>query len=67
MCVIDRDGNMQTLNDVDKFIEIEFNKADEKGQVSFVQVASEPGFSRIVGIKIDVSQSAWVVKELYLC
>jgi hypothetical protein len=44
MCVIDRDGNMQTLKDVDKFIEIEFNKADEKGQVSLVQVASEPGF-----------------------
>lgn len=58
MSVVDRDGNMQSLNDVDRFIEIEFNKANEKGQVCFVQVACEPGFLRIVGVKIDVSQSA---------
>jgi hypothetical protein len=30
--------------------------------VCFVQVASEPGFSIIVGIKIGESQTAWVVK-----
>ena len=57
MIVFDPDGNMKYFDDVDKFIEIEFNKAEEKGLVCFVQVAEEPGFSKIVGIKIGGSQT----------
>jgi hypothetical protein len=56
MSLVDSEGNIKSIAQVDKFIEIEFNKADEKGQVCFIQVASEPGFLIIVGIKIGVSQ-----------
>jgi hypothetical protein len=31
--------------------------------VCFVQVAEEPGFSKIVGIKIGGSQTDWVVRR----
>ena len=55
--MVDRDGNIKRFK-VDKFMQIEFNKAEEKGIVSFVQVAEEPGFSRIVGIKIEESQTS---------
>ena len=58
MSMVDRDGNIESFNEVDKFIEIEFNKANDSDRVCFVQVASEPGFSIIVGIKIGESQTA---------
>ena len=50
---------MQTIDYVDKFIEIEFNRADKNGLECFVQVAEEeePEFCRIVGIKICASQA----------
>jgi hypothetical protein len=57
MIVFDQDGNMKYFN-VDRFIEIEFNKADEIGIVCFVQVAEEPNFSIIVGIMIGGSQTS---------
>jgi hypothetical protein len=44
MSVITQDGNIQILNKVDKFIEIEFNKANKSGLVCFVQVARDSGF-----------------------
>ena len=56
--MFDLELNMHTINSVDKFIEIEFNRADKNGLECFVQVAEEPGFKMIVGIKIDASQSA---------
>ena len=49
---------MHTINSVDKFIEIEFNRADKSGLECFVQVAEETGFKMIVGIKIGESQTA---------
>ena len=67
MNFIDQDGSKKSFNKVDKFIEIEFKKADENGQMCYVQVAEEPGFRRIVGIKIGVPLYVWVVKELHLC
>jgi hypothetical protein len=56
--VVDKDGKIITIQKVDKFIEIELNKANKSGRVCFVQVAREPGFSKIVGIKIEESQTA---------
>ena len=49
---------MQTIDYVDKFIEIEFNRADKNGLECFIQMAveEEPEFYMIVGIKIGVSQ-----------
>ena len=61
MIFIDRDGNLNSFNKVDKFIEIEFNKADESGKVFFIQVARGPGFKKIVGIKIEMPETARVV------
>ena len=58
MSEVDRVSNIQRFDEVDNFINTEFKKADEKGQVCFFQVAEEPGFSRIVGIKIRESQTA---------
>jgi hypothetical protein len=58
MIAFDQDLNMHAFNFVDKFIEIEFNKADKSGLECFIQRAEEPGFSRIIGIKIGVSQTA---------
>ena len=57
MVMFDRELNMHTIDNVDKFIEIEFNRADKNGLECFVQVAEEPGFKMIVGIKIDASQA----------
>jgi hypothetical protein len=53
-----KDLNMHTINSVDKFIEIEFNQADKTSMQCFVQVAEEPGFKMLVGIKIGASQAA---------
>ena len=61
MIFIDRDGNINSFKNVDKFIEIEFNQADESGKVFFIQVARDPGFDEIVGIKIEMPKTAWVV------
>jgi hypothetical protein len=59
MTVVDREGNIDNFINIDKFIEIEINQANESGRVCFVQVASDPGnFSIIVGIKIEESQTA---------
>jgi hypothetical protein len=54
MSLVDGEGNLKSIDQVDKFIEIEYNKANESGKVCFVQVASESGFNKIVGIKIEV-------------
>jgi hypothetical protein len=54
MIVLDQEMNEHSFDLVDKFIEIHFNKAEKMAKVCFVQVAREPGFSRIVGIKIGV-------------
>jgi hypothetical protein len=48
---------MHTIDSVDKFIEIEFNRGDKNGLECFIQVAEEPEFCRIVGIKIGASQA----------
>jgi hypothetical protein len=58
MVMFDRELNMHTIDSVDKFIEIEFNRADKNGLQCFVQLAEDPGFKMIVGIKIGVSQAA---------
>ena len=58
MIVFDLELNIRSFEEVDKFIEIEFNKVDEIGLLCFVQVAEEPGFSRIVGMKYGESQTA---------
>jgi hypothetical protein len=59
MSAVDRDGNKERFINIDKFIEIEINKANESGRVCFVQFAREPGiFSIIVGIRIEESQTA---------
>jgi hypothetical protein len=58
MIMFDRDLNKHTIDSVEKFIEIEFNRADKNGLECFVQVAEEPGFKMIVGIKICASQVA---------
>jgi hypothetical protein len=58
MNFIDRDGSKKSFNKVDKFIEIEFNKANERGRFCFIQMAREPGFNKIVGIKIEIPQAA---------
>ena len=53
MVVFDRDLNMHTFNAVDKFIEIEFNRADQSGLECFVLVVEiEPDISIIVGFNI---------------
>jgi hypothetical protein len=52
MVMFDRELNKHTIDSVDKFIEIEFSRADKNGLECFVQVAEEPGFKMIVGIKI---------------
>ena len=41
MIVHDEEINMLKFDEVDKFIEIEISKANERGQVCFVQVARE--------------------------
>ena len=61
MVMFDRELNKHTIDSVDKFIEIEFSRADKNGLECFIQVAEEPGFKMIVGIKIGESQTAWVV------
>ena len=59
MVMFDRELNMHTIDSVDKFIEIEFNRADKSGLECFIQVAEEeePEFYMIVGIKIGASQA----------
>ena len=47
---VNEDGSDFDTNKVDKFIEIEFNKANERGRLCFIQMAREPGFNKIVGI-----------------
>ena len=42
--MFDLELNMHTIDKVDKFIEIEFNRADKSGLACFVQLAEEPGF-----------------------
>ena len=44
MSVVDQERNVLSFSKVDKFIEIEFKKANESGQVFFIQMARGPGF-----------------------
>jgi uncharacterized protein YrzB (UPF0473 family) len=58
MNLIDQDGSKKSFNKVDKFIEIEFKKANESGRVFYIQMAREPGFNKIVGIRIEMPEAA---------
>jgi hypothetical protein len=56
--MFDKELNQHTIDSVDEFIEIEFNRADKNGLECFVQIADDPDYYIIVGIKIGVSQTA---------